>query len=81
MSILQATDHKHLDRAIDIAAHGRGATSPNPLVGAVIVKDGRVVGEGFHAEIGGSGRTLLQPNATAVGDQHVVCSAGSHFVR
>jgi len=53
VSILQATDHKHLDRAIDIAAHGRGATSPNPLVGAVIVKDGRVVGEGFHAEIGG----------------------------
>ena len=53
MSTLQATDHEHLDRAIDIAAHGRGATSPNPLVGAVIVKDGRVVGEGFHAELGG----------------------------
>ena len=53
MSTLQATDHEHLDRAIEIAGHGRGATSPNPLVGAVIVRDGRVLGEGFHAELGG----------------------------
>ena len=53
MSTLLATDHEHLDRAIDIAAHGRGATSPNPLVGAVIVKDGAVLGEGWHAELGG----------------------------
>src|SRR4051794_718291 len=53
MSTLQATDHEHLSRAIALADGGRGATSPNPLVGAVIVKDGRVVGEGFHAELGG----------------------------
>ena len=42
MSTLQATDHEHLDRAIELAHGGRGATSPNPLVGAVIVKHGRV---------------------------------------
>src|ERR1700754_224439 len=53
VSTLQATDHEHLDRAIALADGGRGATSPNPLVGAVIVKDGVVVGEGFHAELGG----------------------------
>jgi diaminohydroxyphosphoribosylaminopyrimidine deaminase/5-amino-6-(5-phosphoribosylamino)uracil reductase len=53
VSTLQATDHEHLDRAIELADGGRGATSPNPLVGAVIVKDGIVVGEGFHAELGG----------------------------
>src|SRR3954447_26756441 len=53
VSTLQATDHEHLDRAIELAGGGRGATSPNPLVGAVIVKDGLVLGEGFHAELGG----------------------------
>ena len=53
MSTLQAIDHAHLARAIELAERGRGRTSPNPLVGAVIVKDGEVVGEGFHAELGG----------------------------
>src|SRR3954471_19744891 len=47
------TDHAHLARAIELAEGGRGRTSPNPLVGAVIVQDGAVVGEGFHAELGG----------------------------
>ncbi len=53
MSILQATDHEHLERAITLAEGGRGQTSPNPLVGAVIVRDGEILGEGFHAELGG----------------------------
>jgi diaminohydroxyphosphoribosylaminopyrimidine deaminase/5-amino-6-(5-phosphoribosylamino)uracil reductase len=53
VSTLQATDHEHLARAIELAEGGRGLTNPNPLVGAVIVKDGRVVAEGFHAELGG----------------------------
>lgn len=35
-------------RALDLAALGRGVVSPNPMVGAVIVRDGRVVGEGWH---------------------------------
>src|SRR4051812_48581452 len=48
------TDHLHLARAIELAEGGRGSTSPNPLVGAVVVKDGQVVGEGFHAEVGGA---------------------------
>src|SRR3954452_5095697 len=47
------TDHAHLARAIELAESGRGRTSPNPLVGAVIVRDGQVLGEGFHAELGG----------------------------
>ena len=40
-------------RAIERARRGAGWTSPNPLVGAVIVKDGRVIGEGWHAQAGG----------------------------
>jgi diaminohydroxyphosphoribosylaminopyrimidine deaminase/5-amino-6-(5-phosphoribosylamino)uracil reductase len=43
----------HLRRARELAEGGRGRTSPNPLVGAVIVQDGDVIGEGFHAELGG----------------------------
>jgi len=45
-------DERHLERAIDLAAQARGRTGPNPLVGAVVVKDGRVIGEGFHAAAG-----------------------------
>jgi diaminohydroxyphosphoribosylaminopyrimidine deaminase/5-amino-6-(5-phosphoribosylamino)uracil reductase len=47
------TDHTHLSRAIDLAAKGRGRVHPNPVVGAVVVKDGEVVGEGWHADYGG----------------------------
>ncbi len=46
-------DEGFLERAIDIAEHGRGTTHPNPIVGAVIVHDGEVVGEGWHERKGG----------------------------
>ncbi|HXQ88430.1 MAG TPA: bifunctional diaminohydroxyphosphoribosylaminopyrimidine deaminase/5-amino-6-(5-phosphoribosylamino)uracil reductase RibD, partial [Solirubrobacterales bacterium] len=38
---------------MELAEGGRGRVSPNPLVGAVIVRDGSIIGEGFHAELGG----------------------------
>src|SRR5690348_1247031 len=38
----------HLEEALDLAARGWGATSPNPAVGAVVVRDGEVVGRGYH---------------------------------
>src|SRR5215470_2221900 len=53
MTTLLQIDSEHLARAIELADGGRGRVSPNPLVGAVIVKDGAVLGEGFHAELGG----------------------------
>lgn len=46
-------DEKYMQRAIELAGKGIGAVNPNPLVGAVIVKDGRVIGEGYHARYGG----------------------------
>lgn len=46
-------DRIHLRRALELAAGGYGRVSPNPLVGAVLIRDGRVLGEGFHAELGG----------------------------
>ncbi len=45
-------DRLHLRRALELAEHGRGRVSPNPLVGAVIVRAGEAIGEGFHARLG-----------------------------
>ncbi|MBR4514222.1 MAG: bifunctional diaminohydroxyphosphoribosylaminopyrimidine deaminase/5-amino-6-(5-phosphoribosylamino)uracil reductase RibD [Lachnospiraceae bacterium] len=45
-------DKKYMQRAIELALRGTGAVNPNPLVGAVIVKDGRVIGEGYHTKYG-----------------------------
>ncbi len=41
-----------LRRAYVLAEHGRGLVSPNPVVGCVLVRDGQVVGEGYHTQIG-----------------------------
>ena len=46
------TDHAWMGRALELAAQGRGLTSPNPMVGAVVVRDGVVVGEGWHERAG-----------------------------
>lgn len=45
-------EQKYMLRAIELAKKGIGKVNPNPLVGAVIVKDGRIIGEGFHAGYG-----------------------------
>lgn len=52
MSTVTDIDRRHLTRAIDLAEHGRGFVSPNPLVGAVIGRDGDAIGEGFHRALG-----------------------------
>lgn len=46
------TDCDYMLRAIELAKRGTGWTNPNPLVGAVIVKDGRIIGEGYHEKCG-----------------------------
>ena len=46
-------DEKYMRRALELAAHGRGNVSPNPMVGAVIVgTDGQIIGEGYHRRYG-----------------------------
>ncbi|QEM67905.1 bifunctional diaminohydroxyphosphoribosylaminopyrimidine deaminase/5-amino-6-(5-phosphoribosylamino)uracil reductase RibD [Geobacter sp. FeAm09] len=45
-------DQRHMKRALTLARKGIGKTSPNPAVGCVVVKDGRVVGEGWHQKAG-----------------------------
>jgi diaminohydroxyphosphoribosylaminopyrimidine deaminase/5-amino-6-(5-phosphoribosylamino)uracil reductase len=47
------TDHEHLARTLELAQRGLGSVHPNPVVGAVVARDGQVLGEGWHAEYGG----------------------------
>lgn len=45
--------HEHYMRlALELAARARGRTAPNPLVGAVVVKDGKIIGQGYHQKAG-----------------------------
>jgi diaminohydroxyphosphoribosylaminopyrimidine deaminase / 5-amino-6-(5-phosphoribosylamino)uracil reductase len=48
-SLAAERDAVHLERTLELARRGVGRTSPNPVVGAVVVKDGTPIGEGFHA--------------------------------
>ncbi len=52
MPVDSDTDRAHLARAVQLAEQGRGRVSPNPLVGAVIARNGEVLGEGFHRAFG-----------------------------
>ena len=46
------TDRDFMMRAIELAKKGKGWTNPNPMVGAVIVKNGKIIGEGYHEKCG-----------------------------
>jgi diaminohydroxyphosphoribosylaminopyrimidine deaminase/5-amino-6-(5-phosphoribosylamino)uracil reductase len=52
-------DEFFMARALDLAERGRGETNPNPMVGCVIVKDHRIVGEAWHRRAGGSHAEVL----------------------
>ncbi len=47
------TDESIMQRALELAANGLGLVEPNPMVGCVIVRDGKIIGEGFHQKFGG----------------------------
>ena len=52
MSVRQETGEKYMRLAIELARKGEGYTNPNPMVGAVIVKDGKVIAGGYHHRYG-----------------------------
>lgn len=52
MQQFSISDQKYMDRALKLATLAVGKTSPNPLVGAVIVKNGEIIGEGYHQKYG-----------------------------
>ena len=45
-------DHFYIKRALALAARARGKTSPNPMVGALLVKNDRIISEGYHKKAG-----------------------------
>ncbi|HEX5351136.1 MAG TPA: riboflavin biosynthesis protein RibD, partial [Trichococcus sp.] len=49
---MQDKDTHFMQMALELAEKGRGAVAPNPMVGAIIVKDGRIIGSGYHEKIG-----------------------------
>ncbi|HSX69899.1 MAG TPA: riboflavin biosynthesis protein RibD, partial [Pseudomonas sp.] len=49
---MSAADQQFMARALELARKGLYSTHPNPRVGCVIVRDGRIVGEGWHAKAG-----------------------------
>ena len=51
---LPTSDEIFMHRALQLARHGEGLASPNPMVGAVLVRGGRILGEAFHKQFGGA---------------------------
>ena len=50
---MEMEDIRYMNRAIELAERGKGWVNPNPLVGAVLVKNGKIIGEGWHERYGG----------------------------
>ncbi|HOE96485.1 MAG TPA: bifunctional diaminohydroxyphosphoribosylaminopyrimidine deaminase/5-amino-6-(5-phosphoribosylamino)uracil reductase RibD [Candidatus Sumerlaeota bacterium] len=59
MTTFNRSDQSYMQMALTLAARGRGKTSPNPMVGAVVVNGGKVVGRGYHARAGESHAEVL----------------------
>ena len=51
---MEKQDNQYMRRALELASRGMGNVAPNPLVGCVIVKDDKIVGEGWHKKYGKS---------------------------
>src|SRR4051812_11209153 len=58
-SLFSETDVQWMRRALRLATRARGKTAPNPMVGAVLVREGQVIGEGYHHRAGGPHAEVL----------------------
>lgn len=61
-----------MQRAIILAEKGLGGVSPNPLVGAVLVHNGRIIGEGYHQQYGGPHAEVNCVNSVSSEDKHLI---------
>ena len=62
-------DERFMRRALALARRGSGKTSPNPAVGAVLVRNGRIIGEGWHKRVGGPHAEVFALRAAGLGDR------------
>lgn len=65
-------DERFMRRALQLAARGRFFASPNPMVGAVIVHNDRIIGEGYHRRVGGPHAEVNAVNSVADADRHLL---------
>ncbi|MCL2743444.1 MAG: bifunctional diaminohydroxyphosphoribosylaminopyrimidine deaminase/5-amino-6-(5-phosphoribosylamino)uracil reductase RibD [Planctomycetaceae bacterium] len=80
------TDLRLMQRAVELARYGQGFVEPNPMVGCVIVKDGNIIGEGFHRRFGSAHAEVEAINnaesagfSVADADCYVTLEPCSHF--
>ena len=69
---MEQIDTAYMKRALELAARGMGYTSPNPMVGAVIVHQGRIIGEGYHRRLGEAHAEVNAVNSVKEGDLHLL---------
>lgn len=69
MSSFSADDHRFMARALELAARGRYTARPNPMVGCLLVRDGQVIGEGWHRNAGAPHAEINALNAVAGNSQ------------
>lgn len=83
MQKFSLADQKYMTRALKLARQGEGSTSPNPMVGAVVVKDGEIIGEGYHQQYGGPHAEVFALQAAGEeaqgADIYVTLEPCSHF--
>lgn len=72
MEKISAIDEKYMRRCLFLARCGAGSTSPNPMVGAVIVCDGRIIGEGYHIRAGEPHAEVNAVNSVSANDKHLL---------
>ena len=75
MQGFSSMDRLYMERALQLARCGVGSTSPNPMVGAVIVNDGRIIGEGYHMRAGEPHAEVNAVNSVKECDRHLIDGA------
>lgn len=66
------SDVQYMRRCLQLARCGRGSTSPNPMVGAVVVCDGRIIGEGYHVRAGEPHAEVNAIRSVKAADRHLL---------
>ena len=69
---MKSVDEFYMQRCLQLARCGAGSTSPNPMVGAVSVCDGRIIGEGYHIRAGEPHAEVNAVNSVAEADRHLL---------
>lgn len=65
-------DEQYMHRCLQLAAKGAGFVAPNPMVGAVLVHEDRIIGEGYHMQYGQAHAEVNCMNSVAEEDQHLI---------